>query len=184
VGVLAEAYTPRAFRGDTLFDLDRPRGLPIGNLTSQFWANVYLNPFDHFVKRELGCAAYLRYVDDFILFADDKTMLQEWREAIVARLARLRLTIHPGAQARLVTEGLPFLGFVVFPMYRRLKRRKGVAFARRYNQLRRAYHSREISLEQLTASVRGWINHVRYGDTWSLRCALLASHLIKSSFVV
>ncbi|MGC9396218.1 MAG: RNA-directed DNA polymerase, partial [Anaerolineae bacterium] len=109
-GVLAEEYRPRTFRGDSLFDLDRPRGLPIGNLTSQFWANVYLNPFDHFVKRELGCAAYLRYVDDFILFANDKAVLQCWNDAIIARLARLRLTIHPGAQARLVTEGLPFLG--------------------------------------------------------------------------
>ncbi|MBN2391837.1 MAG: RNA-directed DNA polymerase, partial [Anaerolineae bacterium] len=174
VGVLAEEYQTRTFHGDTLFDLDRPRGLPIGNLTSQFWANVYLNPFDHFVKRELGCAAYLRYVDDFILFADDKAVLQRWREAIVTRLARLRLTIHPGAQARPVTEGLPFLGFTIFSAHRRLKRRKGLAFARRYRQLQRAYHSREITLGQLTASVRGWINHVRYGDTWGLRRVLLA----------
>ncbi len=177
-GVLAGEYTPRAFYGDTLFDLDRPRGLPIGNLTSQFWANVYLNPFDHFVKRELGCLAYLRYVDDFILFSDDKAEVQAWLAAIVTRLARLRLTIHPGAHARPVAEGLPFLGFTVFPTHRRLKRRKGVAFVRRYRQLRRAFHSRELSLEQLTASVRGWINHVRYGDTWGLRRALLASHLI------
>jgi len=177
-GVLAGEYTPRTFPGDTLFDLDRPRGLPIGNLTSQFWANVYLNPFDHFVKRELGCLAYLRYVDDFVLFADDKAELQAWLAAIVTRLARLRLTIHPGAQARPVTEGLPFLGFTVFPAYRRLKRRKGVAFARRYRQLRSAYRSREITLEQLTASVRGWINHARYGDTWGLRRALLRCPIV------
>ncbi|MGC9397426.1 MAG: hypothetical protein ACP5J4_21480, partial [Anaerolineae bacterium] len=83
--------------------------------------------------------------------------------------------IHPGAQARLVTEGLPFLGFVVFPTHRRLKRRKGIAFARRYRELQRAYRSRETSLDQVTASVRGWINHVRYGDTWGLRRALLVS---------
>ena len=56
VGVLSEAYDMVYFPGDDLFAVDRPRGLPIGNLTSQFWANVYLNPFDHFVKRELRCA--------------------------------------------------------------------------------------------------------------------------------
>lgn len=184
IGVLADEYTPRSFPGDTLFDLNRPRGLPIGNLTSQFWANVYLSPFDHFVKRELGCLAYLRFVDDFILFADDKAVLQRWRDAIVTRLARLRLTIHPGAQARPVVEGLPFLGFVVFPTHRRLKRRKGVAFARRYKQLRRAYRSRDISLDQVTVSVHGWINHVRYGDTWGLRRALLARSHTGRSFVV
>jgi RNA-directed DNA polymerase len=177
-GVLAEEYQTRAFHGDTLFDLDRPRGLPIGNLTSQFWANVVLNPFDHFVKRELGCAAYLRYVDDFVLFADDEVVLRAWHNAIVTRLARLRLTIHPGAHARPVTEGLPFLGFIIFPTHRRLKRRKGVAFVRRYKQLRRAHRAGEVPVERVTASVLGWINHVRYGDTWGLRRALLASCLL------
>jgi retron-type reverse transcriptase len=65
IGVLNEAYDMAYFPGDDLFAVNRPRGLPIGNLTSQFWANCYLNEFDHFVNRELGCRAYLRYVDDF-----------------------------------------------------------------------------------------------------------------------
>jgi len=78
-GVLSEVYDMVYFPGDDLLAATRPRGLPIGNLTSQFWANVYLNAFDHFVKRRLRCAAYLRYVDDFMLFADDKTILWAWR---------------------------------------------------------------------------------------------------------
>jgi RNA-directed DNA polymerase len=64
VGVLSEEYHMQWFPGDDLFAASRPRGLPIGNLTSQFWANCYLNPLDHFLKRELKCPAYLRYVDD------------------------------------------------------------------------------------------------------------------------
>jgi retron-type reverse transcriptase len=63
VGVLSEEYEMVWFPGDDLLAVHRPRGLPIGNLTSQFWANVCLNPFDHFVKRELRCKAYLRYVN-------------------------------------------------------------------------------------------------------------------------
>lgn len=114
------------FAGDDLLAAARPRGLPIGNLTSQFWANVYLNGFDHFVKRQLRAAGYVRYVDDFALFADDKVTLWEWRHAIVERLAGLRLTIHSGGHPRPSAEGIPLLGFVVFPERRRLKRRNAV----------------------------------------------------------
>ena len=173
VGVLSEVYQMVYFPGDDLFAKRRPRGLPIGNLTSQFWANVYLNPFDHFVKRELGCKAYLRYVDDFALFADNKDMLWEWRQSIERRLARLRLTLHPGAHPRPVTEGIPFLGFVVYAEKRRLKRRKGVHYRRRLRALLKAYQQGEISLEEVTASVQGWVNHARCGNTIGLRKAIL-----------
>jgi hypothetical protein len=166
------------FPGDDLFAANRSRGLPIGNLTSQFWANCHLNPFDHFVKRELRCQGhspgYLRYVDDLLLFADDKGTLWEWREGVVERMARLRLTIHPGAQPRPVSEGIPFLGFVIFPTHRRLKRRRGIAFQRRLRRKLQACAAGEITLDEVHASVEGWVNHVRYGDTWGLRRAVLA----------
>ena len=71
-GVLEQEYTMVWFPGDDLLAACRPRGLPIGNLTSQFWSNCYLHPLDLFIKRELGCRAYLRYVDDMALFADTK----------------------------------------------------------------------------------------------------------------
>ena len=181
VGVLNEEYEMAWFPGDDLFAPLRPRGLPIGNLTSQFWANCYLNPFDHFVKRELRCKGYLRYVDDALLFADDKDTLWAWREPSVERIARLRLMIHEAqAHPRPVTEGIPFLGFVVFPTHRRLKRRKGIAYRRRFKRLLAAYAAGEIPLERVTASVQGWVNHVRFGDTWGLRRALFAVALDKT----
>ena len=173
-GVLSEEYDMVYFPGDDLFAALRPRGLPIGNLTSQFWANCYLDPFDHFVKRELRCHGYVRYVDDMLLFADDKETLWRWREEVVARLARLRLTIHPDAHPRPATEGIPFLGFVVFPTHRRLKRRNVVNCRRRLRALLAAYRAGGASQERVAASVQGWINHARYGDTWGLRRAILA----------
>jgi retron-type reverse transcriptase len=174
VGVLSEAYEMTYFPGDDLFAATRPRGLPIGNLTSQFWANCYLNGFDHFVTRELRCPAYLRYVDDFLLFADDKRALWGWRQAIIERLAALRLTIHEErAQARPTTEGIPFLGFVVYPDHRLLKRRKGIAFRRKLAGQLDSYRRGEADKEALDRSIQGWINHVRYGDTWGLRRAIL-----------
>ncbi len=182
VGVLAQAYDVVYFPGDDLFAANRRRGLPIGNLTSQFWANCYLNPFDHFVKRELGCGkqrgGYTRYVDDCLFFADDKPTLWAWRDAIVERLARFRLTIHPGTHPRPVTEGVPFLGFVVYPDRRRLKRRKGVYFRQRFRELVQRYAEAEITLDQLTASAQGWANHTRYGNTVGLRKAVFGGILI------
>jgi RNA-directed DNA polymerase len=174
-GLLREDYEMVYFAGDDLFSPLRPRGLPIGNLTSQFWANVYLNPFDHFVKRELRCPGYVRYVDDILLFAGEKRILWEWLKAIRERLARLRLTIHPGAHPRSVGEGIPFLGFIVFPDRRRLKRRKGVHFQRRLKGMIADCNAGEISRSKLNDSVKGWVNHVRYGNTVGLRKAVLAS---------
>ena len=132
-GIQAEEYRMTYFRGDDLFAVLRPRGLPIGNLTSQFWANVYMDTFDQFVKRELKCRAYLRYVDDMVLFADDKDTLWQWRHSVVDFLQGLRLTLHlDRSHPRPVTEGLPFLGFTVFPTHRRLKARKAVSFRRKF----------------------------------------------------
>ncbi len=173
-GVLSESYDMHYFPDDDLFAKLRPRGLPIGNQTSQFWANVYLNPFDHFVKRELGCKAYLRYVDDTLIFADDKRKLWEWRSKIIERLQKFRLIIHErSAQVKPAAEGISFLGFVIYPTHRRLKRRKGIYYRRTLKKLLASYHDGIISFEQLNASIQGWINHVRYGDTWGLRRAIL-----------
>lgn len=175
VGVLSAGYDAQWFPGDDLLAALRPRGLPIGNLTSQFWANVYLNDLDHFIKRQLKCPAYLRYVDDMLLFADDKSQLRQWRAAVIDHLASLRLTLHENrAQPRPATEGIPFLGFIVYPTHRRLKRRKGILFRRRLKQRLAAYRAGEITFEQLDAAIQGWINHARYGDTWGLRRAVLS----------
>ncbi|NUQ86638.1 MAG: RNA-dependent DNA polymerase [Anaerolineales bacterium] len=174
-GVLQEEYEMAYFKGDDLFAANRPRGLPIGNLTSQFWANCYLNPFDHFVKRNLRCKGYVRYVDDFLLFSNDKSELNAWRERIIAETAKYRLTLHEGkCQPRSVNEGIPFLGFILFPDHRRLKKQKGIAFQRKYKTMRRAVREGKIAFDELRASVQGWVNHVRYANTWHLRLSILS----------
>jgi RNA-directed DNA polymerase len=169
-GVLSEQYEMVYFPGDDLFAALRPRGLPIGNLTSQFWANVYLNEFDHFVKRQLCCPAYLRYVDDFLLFADSKQQLHDWRLALIAKMAELRLTLHEQrAQIFPTRTGLPFLGFRLYPDYRRVKARKAIAFRRRLCSQVQEVVAGRLELSRLDASIQGWVNHVRYADTWGLR---------------
>ena len=176
VGVLEDEYEMVYFAGDDLLAACRPRGLPVGNLTSQFWANVYLSELDQFVVRELRCGAYLRYVDDFLLFSGDKRQLWAWRDAVQVRLACLRLTMHEGSSTVYpVDNGIPFLGFRVFPAHRMLRRRNGVAFARRFRVYRRMVTRGEMTTEQLGRRVRGWVAHAEHGNTYRLRRSLLSS---------
>jgi len=100
-------------------------GLPIGNLTSQFFANVYLNELDQYVKHQLKAKRYLRYVDDFIILERDETTLDYYQESINSFLwEKLTLMAHPGKQfIRPVASGIDFVGYFVKPEYVLVRRR-------------------------------------------------------------
>lgn len=181
-GLLRGEYEMVWFPGDDLLAPLRPRGLPIGNLTSQFWANCYLNSLDHFVTRELGCEGYVRYVDDFLLFAADKRQLWCWKRTVVDFLAGLRLALHHRESTVYpVTNGIPYLGFRVYPDKRRLKRANGVAFARRLRRLYGRVAEGEITYEDLQRHIQGWVAHAMHGDTLGLRRALLSARPVPRS---
>ncbi|MEW5718074.1 MAG: reverse transcriptase domain-containing protein [Chloroflexota bacterium] len=170
---LTDVYEMQWYPGDDLFAAARPRGLPIGNLTSQFWANVYLNELDQFVKRELKCRAYVRYVDDFLLFADDKATLHEWKSAVREFLARLRLTMHERKSVVFpAAMGFAFLGFRVYLPYRRLRRENVRAFVRRFRRLQYRYATGALELADLDRSAQAWIAHAAHGNTDKLRARL------------
>jgi RNA-directed DNA polymerase len=109
---------------DTIIDLGGTgKGLPIGNLTSQFFANIYLNPFDHHVKETMGIKNYVRYMDDMVFFSNDKKELAAWKTEIGNHLLdHLKLKLK-GRQTMVNTSvhGLPFLGMRVFPSLIRIK---------------------------------------------------------------
>lgn len=179
-GLLDDEYTMVHFPGDDLLAICRPRGLPIGNLTSQFWSNCYLHPFDQFIERELGVRGYVRYVDDMAFFSDSKNELWSWKQKLVKRLARLRLTIHDNsAQVMPVNAGVPWLGFVVYPGFRRIKSRK-VRQATR--QLRSMYFDciqDRSTWPRMSAKVKAWVSHASYADGESVRKTVL-SRIIKN----
>ncbi len=174
-GVLDDEREPHWFPGDDMFAPLRPQGLPIGNLTSQFWANVYLNELDQFVKRELHCRAYLRYADDFLLFADDKPTLHAWLHELRAFCAgRLRLHLHDTkCQVFPTASGVPFLGFRHLGTHRRLKRPSVVRFQRRLRAMQRAYTAGQTSREKIGERIQSWCAHAAHGDTYHLRARLL-----------
>ena len=179
-GIQASEYPPIYFPGDDLFTALRPRGLPIGNLTSQFWANVYLHELDKFVKHQLRCPAYLRYMDDSVLFSDDKAQLHDWKAAMQDFLtSHLRILLHPKKSLVFpVKVGIDFCGFRIYPTHRRLRRSSVRRFVRRFRRQREAYRHGEITLEEMTISVQSWIAHAAHGDTWRLRRRLFADYPI------
>ncbi len=99
------------------------RGLPLGNLTSQLFVNVYMNEFDQFVKHKIKARYYIRYADDFVFVSDDK----KWLEAILPKISeflwdKLRLQLHPKkVSIRTLGSGVDFLGWVNFPDHRVLR---------------------------------------------------------------
>ena len=161
----------RYFPGDTLFTPhERRRGLPLGNQTSQFFANVYLNPMDQMIARNLRPGAYARYVDDFLLFCGDKRQLREMHAGIGEFLCRFRLMLHPGkSRVYRCQDGFPFLGFRLFPTHARLARASVVRFRRGLRRLHHDYHAGLIDRETVNRPVQAWIGHAMHGDTWRLR---------------
>ena len=112
-------------RQKSLFGAPQGKGLPIGNLTSQFFANVYLNALDQFTKHSLKARYYIRYVDDFVLMHHMRLQLEEWRERLELFLhENLLLRLNPKRQfIRPVSNGINFLGYVIRPTHLLVRRR-------------------------------------------------------------
>ena len=163
------------FPGDDLFSpFARRRGLPIGNLTSQFFANVYLDGLDRYCKQVLRAKGYLRYVDDFALFHRDPAALREWRARIAAFMEGRRLRLHPLktgiAETRAPAE---FLGFVLLPGGRRRLPEANVRrFRNRLRGLRDRWRAGAAAREDIQRRVGAWIAHAEHADTWRLRHAI------------
>lgn len=165
------------FPGDSLLTpLERRKGLPIGNLTSQFFANVYLNGFDHFVKEQLKARHYLRYVDDFAVFSDDKGFLVAVKGAISDYLLTLRLRLHPvKSQLSATKYGANFVGFRILPDRIRVCNSNLRRARRRLRRLNRDYRQGNLSFADLTQSLQSWEAHLRHGNTWQLRQDIFAN---------
>jgi retron-type reverse transcriptase len=147
------------------------RGLPIGALTSQLFSNMMLDPLDRFVKQTLHCRRYLRYCDDFLLLHEDKQVLNTWRDEIETFLiTQLKLDLHPKKRSIYpVTNGVPFLGFRLFPGQRRLNACNGRRFVRRLNKIVVAMETNQEAVLKAQDRIRCWQSHANHGDTIGLQ---------------
>ena len=151
-------------------------GIPIGNLSSQFFANVYLDALDQFVKRELRVPRYLRYVDDFVLVHRDREQLLEWRGRIEHFLSEhLRLALKPDDQLKPLHAGIDFLGYVVYPTHT-VVRRRVITHARekldewaRNNVTNGHVTASQAEFEQLRSICASYAGHFSHANSWRLR---------------
>ena len=150
---------------------DAGRGLPIGNLTSQYFANLYLGEMDHFIKERLRIKGYLRYMDDWLIFGEDKTALWETLAAVREFLRdRLKLELKEEVIRIAPTwEGVPFLGFRVYPDSIRLCDDKWAKFRRQVRQREAAYWAGEIDEDELARSIASMLGHTAHADTLAAR---------------
>ena len=162
------------FPDDDLFTpSERRRGIPIGNQTSQFFANVYLDPLDHFIKDRLGVKGYVRYVDDFLVFSDDKRQLHRTKAEVEHFLERLRLRLHPDKSVVFpTTQGIWFLGYRVFPTHRLLAQENVWRFRRRMQRLAEKYADGVIALPDIRQRLLSWLGHAGHANTYRLRTKL------------
>lgn len=157
-----------------------PVGLPIGNLTSQLFANVYLHELDEFVKHVLREKNYVRYMDDFLIVHHDKAHLHRLRARIEQFLwDRLRLKTNAKTQVFPVGErfgrAVDFLGYRVWTTHRRIRKSSISRITRTLKRLRKQYAAGKIDLSKIRESVMSWIAHANHAETYGLRRKLLGS---------
>ena len=161
----------RYFPGDTLFTpIERRTGIPIGNLTSQFFANLFLDDVDHYMKQTLHVRPYLRYVDDMVVLDHEKSRLVDIRAAVRERLAADRLWLHPHkAHITRTVDGLNVFGYLVSPRRRRLRNDNGYRFARHLRRMMQRVSEGRMAWDMAQSSIHSWIGHAQHAETDGLR---------------
>ena len=141
--------------------------MPLGNLTSQFFANIYLNELDYFVKHKLKAKYYIRYVDDFIILHHSKEQLKEWKKKIEEFLnAELRLELHPQkSKITSLSQGIDFVGFRNFYHFKLLRKRN----IRNMERKIKLFNENLIVKDKLLESFQGWQAYAKWADSYKLR---------------
>ena len=139
-------------------------GLPLGNLTSQLFVNIYMNKFDQFMKHKLKVEHYIRYADDFIIFSEDKKWLEKQIELIREFLHReLKLELHPNKIfIKTVASGVDFLGMVNFSDYRVLRTKTKRRMIKKINKKREAQQNNLISEESFNQSLQSYLGMLKH----------------------
>lgn len=144
-----------------------PKGMPLGNLTSQFFANVYLNELDYFIKHTLKVRYYIRYVDDFVILHNSRAQLEEWKEQIDKFLKKkLELILHKDKSKVIsLSNGIDFVGFRNFYYFKLLRKRN---IKNMFSKIKK-YKNKEISEEKILESFQGWNAYAKWANSYGLR---------------
>jgi len=150
------------------------KGMPLGNLTSQFFANIYLNELDQFIKHHLKIRYYIRYVDDFVILHSSKKQLRTWKDEINLFLQKeLKIELHPD-KTRIISlnKPLPFVGFRVFYHYKLLKKFNQKSIQSRLNKFYNNFLQNKIDYDKIYESMQGSFAYMKHAQTYILRIKL------------
>jgi retron-type reverse transcriptase len=151
------------------------KGLPIGNLTSQYFANLYLSKYDHFIKEKMKCKFYVRYMDDFIIWSNDKDFLLKIRDKSKKFLqTELDLKLKAGGIINRVKNGFNFLGYRIFKNKFRLTKRSKERFKRKFNYYEKLFMCNNIDEYELQLRMTALFDFVLSADSVFLRKRMIA----------
>ncbi len=161
----------------SLFYVPKGQGLPIGNLTSQFFANIYLNELDQYVKHQLKCKYYIRYVDDFVILHEDKDKLYQIKNEIEKFLHdKLALDLHPHKwKVQNVNNGIDALGYITKPTYKLVRKRVVKTLKRKLVKFQKVKQE-ELDLDYVVTCINSYYAHFRHANSYKLRKHLWENH--------
>lgn len=158
----------------TILNNHNGKGMPIGNLTSQFFANVYLNELDYFVKHELKAKYYIRYVDDFVILERSRERLEFYKERINDFLKTIKLELHPDkSKIYPLYNGVTFLGFRIFYYHKLPKKSNLRHFMLRLKRFEHMRANVEITDTEIEKRVDGWLAYAMHANTYKLRKSVI-----------
>ncbi len=174
--LIIRTFAKRIKDEDALWLLERiigsfPDGMPIGNLTSQLFANIYMNEFDQFVKQTLGVKYYARYTDDFVVIAESEDYLINLLEPVRAFLTKeLSLELHPNkVSIRKYRQGADFLGYVILPYRKQLRTKTKQRVIKKIDQRLSEYKDKSITTYDLSQSLASYHGVLQHADTHKLK---------------
>lgn len=153
-----------------------PVGIPIGNLTSQLFANVYLNELDQYVKQEKRLEYYVRYMDDFVILHNDKSYLHQLKKDLEGFLSdHLALSLNHKTSVFPIRQGVDFLGYRIWPTHRLLRKSSIKRMKRRLKKFTRDYRDGKIQISQIRPVLASWIGHASHADSYGVRKKILST---------
>lgn len=145
-------------------------GMPIGNLTSQMFANLYLNELDQFMKHQLRARYYMRYMDDSLMLHWDKKYLWQIKQEIERFLdEHLRLNLNGKTTVRTISQGIDWVGYRVWPTHVKLRKSTAQKMKKRLKYLQKAYAKGEVGFDEINASVQSYLGFMKHCDSYNLR---------------
>lgn len=170
--------------GDHGFEEDRLEGIgmPIGNLTSQLFANLYLNELDQYAKHELRLRNYIRYMDDIIILHPDKQELRKVLEEIDLFLRfELKLQLNNKTAIRPIRTGIDFVGYRVWSTHRKLNQKTAKKMKARLKYLQKAFARGEVDVDDVRQSIHSYLGYMMHADCYRLKKKVLSEFVLKKS---